>query len=117
MRNQQPVDHQEPERSQSENDAEYQEEGGPGRWRTVRSRGTPGDEHGACVSRPVVRQAQERVRLAPCNDGSYQKWELSKNTYGWQIRSRHWNTCLDMNATPAIYTHSCNSGNYQRWAR
>jgi hypothetical protein len=56
-----------------------------------------------------------KVHMNACNDGAYQEFSLSKNSYGNQIKSRKWSKCLDMNSSPAIYTLACNSGNYQRW--
>jgi Ricin-type beta-trefoil lectin domain len=50
-----------------------------------------------------------------CNNGAYQRWDVSQSGSGYILRNDKTGRCLDSNDKGDAYTLDCNGGPYQLW--
>jgi hypothetical protein len=57
----------------------------------------------------------ENAYTKGCNNGAYQRWDVSQSGSGYTLRNEKTGLCLDSNDNGNAYTKGCNGGAYQLW--
>jgi hypothetical protein len=58
---------------------------------------------------------RENAYTKGCNNGAFQRWDMSGSGSGWILKNLRTGLCLDSDPGGKLYTKDCNGGAYQVW--
>lgn len=60
--------------------------------------------------------SNENAYTKGCNNGAYQRWDISQSGSVYFLRNEKTGLCLDSDHGGDAYTKGCNGGPYQQWS-